>query len=85
MSRLLRVFIVAMLAFSSVASFGVVTAQEGDDLRFVIVSHGQAADPGATGSGASIRAFNARVLADQRVEAVQLNVADGLTVARRLG
>lgn len=44
MSRLFRVFIVAMLALSSVATFGVATAQE-DDLRFVIVSHGQAADP----------------------------------------
>jgi simple sugar transport system substrate-binding protein len=45
MSRLFRVFIVAMLALSSVASIGVAAAQEGDDLRFVIVSHGQAADP----------------------------------------
>lgn len=45
MSRLFRIFIVAMLAFGSIASFGVATAQEGDDLRFVIVSHGQAADP----------------------------------------
>lgn len=44
MSRLFRVFIVFMLALSSVATFGVATAQ-GDDLRFVIVSHGQAADP----------------------------------------
>lgn len=44
MSRLFRVFIVAMLALSSVATFGVATAQ-GDELRFVIVSHGQAADP----------------------------------------
>ncbi len=44
MSRLFRIFIVAMLALSSVATFGVATAQE-DDLHFVIVSHGQAADP----------------------------------------
>ncbi len=44
MSRLFRIFIVTMLALSSVATFGVATAQE-DDLRFVIVSHGQAADP----------------------------------------
>lgn len=44
MFRLFRVFIVAMLALSSAATFGVATAQE-DDLRFVIVSHGQAADP----------------------------------------
>jgi simple sugar transport system substrate-binding protein len=45
MSRLFRVFIVAMLALSSIASIGVAAAQEDDDLRFVIVSHGQAADP----------------------------------------
>jgi simple sugar transport system substrate-binding protein len=45
MSRLFRLFIVSMLALSSVASFSVATAQESDDLRFVIVSHGQAADP----------------------------------------
>lgn len=45
MSRLFRIFIVAMLALgSSAASFGIAAAQE-DDLRFVIVSHGQAADP----------------------------------------
>jgi simple sugar transport system substrate-binding protein len=45
MSRLFRLFIVSMLALSSVASFSVATAQESDNLRFVIVSHGQAADP----------------------------------------
>jgi simple sugar transport system substrate-binding protein len=45
MSRLFRLFIVSMLALGSVASITVATAQEGDDLRFVIVSHGQAADP----------------------------------------
>lgn len=45
MSRLFRLFIVAMLAVGSVASITVAAAQEGDDLRFVIVSHGQAADP----------------------------------------
>jgi simple sugar transport system substrate-binding protein len=45
MSRLFRLFIVSILALSSVAWFSVVTAQESDDLRFVIVSHGQAADP----------------------------------------
>jgi caffeoyl-CoA O-methyltransferase len=33
----------------------------------------------------AIRAFNERVLADPRVECVMLPVADGLTLARRLG
>ncbi|MDI5961527.1 O-methyltransferase [Streptantibioticus silvisoli] len=47
--------------------------------------HGGAADPAATGSAAAIRAFNELVLADDRVESVQLNVADGLTLARRSG
>jgi simple sugar transport system substrate-binding protein len=46
MSRMFRVFIVAMLAFGSIVSFGTLTANAQDDaLRFVIVSHGQAADP----------------------------------------
>jgi caffeoyl-CoA O-methyltransferase len=34
---------------------------------------------------AAIRSFNERVLADPRVECVMLAVADGLTLARRLG
>ena len=33
----------------------------------------------------AIRAFNEKVLADDRVESVMLAVADGLTIARRLG
>jgi caffeoyl-CoA O-methyltransferase len=33
----------------------------------------------------AIRAFNEKVLADERVESVMLAVADGLTIARRLG
>ncbi len=33
----------------------------------------------------AIRAFNERVLADERVESVMLAVADGLTLARRVG
>lgn len=33
----------------------------------------------------AIRAFNEQVLADERVESVMLAVADGLTVARKLG
>lgn len=32
----------------------------------------------------AIRAFNEKVLADQRVESVMLAVADGLTLARKL-
>ncbi len=47
--------------------------------------HGGAAGPDASGSAAHIRAFNEVVLADDRVESVQLNVADGLTLARRTG
>ncbi len=47
--------------------------------------HGRVTDPDATGGAAAIRSFNDLVLADDRVEAVLLNVADGLTLARRLG
>lgn len=39
-----RMFLVVMIALGSVASFGVASAQESDDLRFIIVSHGQASD-----------------------------------------
>ncbi len=45
---------------------------------------GEAADPGATGAAAAIRAFNDLVRTDSRVDAVLLSVADGLTLARRL-
>jgi caffeoyl-CoA O-methyltransferase len=45
--------------------------------------HGRVLDPRATGSTAGIQAFNERVHADDRVEAVLLTVADGLTLARR--
>ncbi|QLE74602.1 O-methyltransferase [Streptomyces rectiverticillatus] len=44
---------------------------------------GEAAHPQATGNAASIRAFNQHVQADDRVEAVMLPVADGLTLARK--
>jgi len=44
MRSLSRVFLVLMLALGSIASFGIASAQE-DDLRFIIVSHGQASDP----------------------------------------
>ncbi|MFI2235090.1 O-methyltransferase [Streptomyces chrestomyceticus] len=45
---------------------------------------GAVTDPQATGAAAAIREFNDHVMADQRVEAVILTVADGLTVARKL-
>lgn len=44
MRSLSRVFLVLMLGLGSIASFGIASAQE-DDLRFIIVSHGQASDP----------------------------------------
>jgi simple sugar transport system substrate-binding protein len=44
MHRLTRIFLVFMLALGSVASFSTASAQESDDLRFIIVSHGQASD-----------------------------------------
>lgn len=47
---------------------------------------GQVVDPSVTsGSGADVRAFNAHVAADRRMESVMLTVADGLTLARRAG
>ncbi|WTJ94065.1 O-methyltransferase [Streptomyces sp. NBC_01537] len=45
--------------------------------------HGRVLDPAATGATAGIQAFNERVHADDRVEAVLLTVADGLTLARK--
>ncbi|WP_329791531.1 O-methyltransferase [Lentzea sp. DG1S-22] len=44
---------------------------------------GEAASPHATGNARSIREFNARVLADDRVDSLLLPVADGLTIARK--
>ncbi|MGM1063885.1 O-methyltransferase [Saccharothrix sp. Mg75] len=44
---------------------------------------GEAALPDATGNAAAIRAFNAHVKADDRVDSVLLTVADGLTIARK--
>ena len=44
MFRLSRMLLILMIALGSVASFGVASAQESDDLRFIIVSHGQASD-----------------------------------------
>ncbi|GAA1897077.1 O-methyltransferase [Streptantibioticus ferralitis] len=46
--------------------------------------HGAVTDPAATGPAAAIQAFNDLVLADDRVEAVLLTVADGVTLARRV-
>jgi caffeoyl-CoA O-methyltransferase len=45
--------------------------------------HGAVTDPDAGGGAAAIRAFNERVRDDDRVEAVLLTVADGVTLARR--
>ncbi|WP_030682298.1 O-methyltransferase [Streptomyces rimosus] len=44
---------------------------------------GKVADPHAEGPAAAIKEFNDHVRADERVEAVMLTVADGLTVARK--
>ncbi|MCW2871790.1 O-methyltransferase [Actinacidiphila oryziradicis] len=44
---------------------------------------GRVTDPTADGATAGIRAFNDRVQSDERVEAVLLTVADGLTLARK--
>ncbi len=49
-----------------------------------VLFRGTVTDPQATGAAAAIREFNDHVMADQRVEAVILTVADGLTVARKL-
>ncbi|MEU7134106.1 O-methyltransferase [Streptomyces sp. NPDC046261] len=47
---------------------------------------GQVADPSVTdGTAAHVRAFNEHVAADRRMESVMLTVADGLTLARRVG
>ncbi|MFJ9414313.1 MULTISPECIES: O-methyltransferase [unclassified Streptomyces] len=48
-----------------------------------VLFHGQVADPEVTGSALAIREFNDHVKADDRVEAVMLTVADGVTLARR--
>jgi caffeoyl-CoA O-methyltransferase len=44
---------------------------------------GEAAEETPTGNAAAIDAFNAAVRADDRVEAVLLPIADGLTIARK--
>lgn len=40
-----RILMALILALGAVASFGVASAQESDDLRFIVVTHGQASDP----------------------------------------
>jgi len=50
-----------------------------------VLWEGEVVDPSAHGEDVeAIRAFNEKVLADDRVESVMLAVADGLTLARRL-
>ncbi|MCT2588821.1 O-methyltransferase [Streptomyces sp. N2-109] len=50
-----------------------------------VLYRGEAADAGAEGNARAIRSFNERVRADSRVESVMLPLADGLTLARRIG
>ncbi|MQY11331.1 hypothetical protein SRB5_14460 [Streptomyces sp. RB5] len=51
-----------------------------------VLYHGTVADPEETGSAVTaIRAFNDLVAGDTRTESVLLTVADGLTLARRVG
>ncbi|MFF1557158.1 O-methyltransferase [Streptomyces sp. NPDC058279] len=45
--------------------------------------HGRVLDEAATGAAAAIRAFNDRVLADDRMESVLLAISDGLTLSRK--
>nr|WP_202486927.1 O-methyltransferase [Streptomyces sp. SID8354] len=48
-----------------------------------VLYRGAVTDPAATGSALSIREFNDHVLADGRMDAVLLTVADGVTLARK--
>ncbi|MFI9718468.1 O-methyltransferase [Streptomyces sp. NPDC052396] len=51
-----------------------------------VLFHGTVLDPsGGDPMGAAVRAFNAHVRADGRMESVLLPVADGLTLARKRG
>ena len=51
-----------------------------------VLWEGEVVQPDKAGEDVeAIRAFNERVLADERVESVMLAVADGLTLARRVG
>lgn len=44
---------------------------------------GRVLDPAASGDAAALRAFNSRLVDDDRVEVVVLPMADGLTLARK--
>ncbi|MFH8571391.1 O-methyltransferase [Streptomyces sp. NPDC017993] len=48
-----------------------------------VLFHGGVVDPEATGSARAIKEFNDHVVADERMEAVMLTVADGVTLARK--
>ncbi|WP_406708171.1 O-methyltransferase [Streptomyces halobius] len=48
-----------------------------------VLFHGEVVNTEATGPARAIREFNDHVRADDRMEAVMLTVADGVTVARR--
>ncbi len=48
-----------------------------------VLQQGQVHRADSTGNIRAVRAFNAHVRADQRVESVMLPVADGLTIARK--
>lgn len=48
-----------------------------------VLFRGEVTDPEATGPAAAIREFNDHVMADDRMDAVLLTVADGVTVARK--
>lgn len=48
-----------------------------------VLYHGEVVNPAASGAAAAIKAFNDHVAADQRMEAVMLTVADGVTLARK--
>ncbi|MEU8585346.1 O-methyltransferase, partial [Streptomyces abikoensis] len=51
-----------------------------------VLFFGTVVDPDVIdGPGAAVREFNAHALADKRMESVMLTVADGVTLARRVG
>ncbi|QLE71905.1 methyltransferase domain-containing protein [Streptomyces rectiverticillatus] len=50
-----------------------------------VLMMGSVLDPGNHPMGAAVRQFNTHVAADKRMESVMITVADGLTLARRVG
>lgn len=50
-----------------------------------VLFHGEVTGAGVSENADAIRVFNQRVLADKRMDAVLLAVADGMTIARRIG